>query len=82
MNTWEKKKLTQSLKNKKKFDGKVTELLALDKELWEELKLQRQPYGTVNEMFEDFIRVLLGKKPIHPELLVKLNKVVQELTNN
>lgn len=81
MNTWEKRKSMQS-PNKKKYDGKVTELLALDKELWEELKTQRQPYGTVNEMFEDFIRVLLGKKPIHPELLVKLNKVVQELTNN
>jgi len=68
--------------NKKKYDGKVTELLALDKELWEELKTQRQPYGTVNEMFEDFIRVLLGKKPNHPELLAKILASVKEIANN
>ena len=66
----------------RKFDGKVTELLALDKELWEELKSQRQPYGTVNEMFEDFIRVLLGMRPTHQELLARLEVVINSLSGN
>ena len=60
----------------KKFPNKVTELLALDKELWDQFKEFRSPYGTVNELFEDCIRVLLGKVPKHIELLERLKEVV------
>jgi hypothetical protein len=65
---------------KRKYEGKVTELLALDKELWSKLKPLREPYGTVNEMFEDFIRILLGIAPMHPEILERLKEVVPLLS--
>ena len=60
----------------KKYENKVTELLALDKELWSQFKPLREPYGTLNEMFEDFIRILLGQKPNHKEILLRLEEVV------
>lgn len=64
----------------RKHEGKVTELLALDRELWSQFKPLREPYGTINEMFEDFIRILLGVAPKHPEILVRLKEVVPLLS--
>jgi len=63
----------------RKYEGKVTELIALDKELWSQFKPLREPYGTINEMFEDFIRVLLGEMPKHPGILERLKEVVPSL---
>lgn len=60
---------------------KVKELVTLDKSLWEEFKLIRIPYGTVNELFEDCIRILLAKQPEHPALLEKFRNSVAELSN-
>ncbi len=63
----------------KKYEGKATAFLAFDPELWKEFKPYREPYGTLNEMFEDFIRILLGKPPEHPEILRRIREVVQSL---
>ena len=75
MNIWKSWVLIMGKKN----PNKVTELLALDKELWNQFKPLREPYGTINEMFEDFIRILLGEKPEHPEILRRLQEVVPTL---
>jgi len=64
----------------KKFEGKITQLIALDKDLWKEFSGLRQPYGTINELFEDCIRILLGRHPKHIEILERFNKVINELT--
>jgi len=64
-----------------KYEGKVTELLALDAELWSQFKELRQPYGTVNELFEDCIRILLGFQPKHQALLERFKVVVPSLAS-
>lgn len=65
---------------KKKFEGKVTQLIALDKELWKEFKQYREPYGTINELFEDCIRILLGHRPKHIELLKRFKQIVPTIS--
>jgi hypothetical protein len=68
-----KEKMEQN-KNKK-FD-KTRELVSIDTQLWEEFSSLRQPFGTINELFEDCIRVLLGHQPKHIELLKRFKQVV------
>jgi len=60
----------------KRFPGKVTELLAVDKDLWDQLSDIRNPYGNINEMFEDIIRIFLGQMPKKPEMFRRLNESV------
>jgi hypothetical protein len=59
---------------------KVTQLLALDKELWRSFDKLRQPYGTVNDLFEDCIRILLCRQPKHTVILERLQEVVPILS--
>lgn len=56
----------------KRFPGKITELLAVDKDLWDQFSEVRNPYGNINEMFEDIIRVFLGQMPKKPEMFRRL----------
>jgi hypothetical protein len=60
----------------KKFEGKTTQLIAVDSILWKEFNTLRQPYGTINEMFEDWIRFLLGYQVKHPELVNRIKEVL------
>ena len=60
----------------KKFIGKTTQLIAIDENLWKEFSSLRQPYGTINEMFEDWIRFLLGKEVKHPELIKRIKEIL------
>ena len=61
----------------KKFIGKTTQLIAIDENLWKEFSSLRQPYGTINEMFEDWIRFLLGKEVKHPELIKRIKEILK-----
>lgn len=65
----------------KKFENKVTQLISLDRNLWKEFSTLRQPYGTINELFEDYVRILLAKQPKHYEILSRLQKVIPILLN-
>jgi hypothetical protein len=64
-----------------KFEGKVTQLVALDQNLWTEFTKLRSPYGTVNELFEDCVRILLGMTPKHENLLQRFRLVIKEMEN-
>jgi hypothetical protein len=63
-------------KNKKVPVGKVSQLLTLDKDLWDMFNELRQPYGNINDLFEDCIKVLLGIAPKHNAVLNRLNETV------
>jgi hypothetical protein len=53
--------------------------LALDEELWKTFSKLREPYGTVNDLFEDCIRILLCRQPKHAGILKRLQEVIPQL---
>lgn len=71
------KEIEHIIDNPKKLKTKVNQLVSVDINLWKEFKELKSPFGTVNEMFEDYILILLGRKPKHKETLLRLIEVTK-----
>jgi hypothetical protein len=65
----------------KRFPGKVSQLVAVDEQIWQSFDELRLPYGSLNDLLEDYIKILLGKQPKHKGALLRLNEVVPKLLN-